>query len=59
MFLADLDDPAISHRIVGGTAADNGEIPYQGYVIIDNSAICGCVLIHPRWALTAAHCTVE
>ena len=50
-------------RIVGGSNAFRGEFPYQGVLEIENRvgtnttySICGCSLIHSRWAVTTAHC---
>ena len=53
-------------RIVGGTNAIRGEFPYQGVLEIEDRTgpvsgftICGCSLIHSRWAVTAAHCVED
>ena len=43
--------------IVGGEEADVGEFPWQGSLMYNGGHTCGCVLISPDWALTAAHCT--
>ena len=46
--------------IVGGTNAVRGEFPYQGMLYITKDFkiyICGCSLLNPKWAVTAAHCT--
>ncbi|CAK8694073.1 unnamed protein product [Clavelina lepadiformis] len=43
------------HRIVGGTSASLGEIPWQGHFLA--SGMCGCSLLSSIWAVTAAHCT--
>ena len=47
---------AVKPRIVGGSNAIRGELPYQGYVLHDNFT-CGCSLLSSRWVITAAHCT--
>uniref|UniRef100_A0A7M5WXS8 Peptidase S1 domain-containing protein n=1 Tax=Clytia hemisphaerica TaxID=252671 RepID=A0A7M5WXS8_9CNID len=48
-------------RIVGGQNALPGEWPWQVFYIIRKGTrafSCGGVLIHKKWVLTAAHCTV-
>jgi len=41
------------HRIVGGVEADKHEFPS---ILNLGYHSCGAALIHPKWALTAAHC---
>ncbi|XP_053245613.1 vitamin K-dependent protein C-like isoform X2 [Podarcis raffonei] len=44
-------------KVIGGTPGRKGQSPWQ--VMLSNSAgrfLCGGVLIHPTWVLTAAHC---
>ena len=62
MFVEALKDfKPVKGRIIGGNIASNREFPYQGFLIIRTSettaTLCGCVLIHPRWALSSAKCT--
>ena len=47
-------DPEIN--IVGGSDAQRGEWPWQGFLYEDNSAWCGAILLTPEWALTTAFC---
>lgn len=47
--------------IIFGEPAEEGEIPYQAYLISSQNnsnrgALCGGSLIKPKWILTAAHC---
>ncbi len=46
------DDP---RRIVGGEDADIKDHPWQVALLIDGG-LCGGVIIHNQWVLTAAHC---
>jgi len=43
-------------KVVGGTEAADGEIPYQIAMLRSGSFICGGSLIGPTTVLTAAHC---
>jgi len=47
------------NRIVGGSAAEAGEYPHHGFVIVDFDgarSYCGGSLIASRFVVTAAHC---
>nr|CAD7459489.1 unnamed protein product [Timema tahoe] len=43
-------------RIISGTTAARGQIPWQAFVILGGSGLCGGSLISNLWVLTAAHC---
>lgn len=51
-----------SHKIVGGDNAQEGQIPYQLQILVDNRFHCGATLAHLPvignylFAVTAAHC---
>ncbi len=56
---------SIQPRIIGGVKSNNGEWPWMGTLVNKQSqnlfsgSFCGVSLIHPRWAITAAHCLVD
>ncbi|KAF1381084.1 hypothetical protein PFLUV_G00170820 [Perca fluviatilis] len=49
--------PLRKKRILGGRVSRQGSWPWQCSLQSGPSGhVCGCVLIHRRWALTVAHC---
>ena len=45
-------------KIVGGSAAKDGQFPYQVSLRLNNKHFCGGSIINEKWILTAAHCLV-
>ncbi|KAK3597930.1 hypothetical protein CHS0354_042273 [Potamilus streckersoni] len=54
-----ISTPVSTHRIVGGTVAAPGEIPWQVSLRSEGFHICGGILIANQWVLSAAHCFRE
>uniref|UniRef100_A0A8C5YZX5 Kallikrein-2-like n=1 Tax=Marmota marmota marmota TaxID=9994 RepID=A0A8C5YZX5_MARMA len=47
--------PPIQSRIIGGWECQKNSHPWQAAVYHHGLAVCGGVLVHPQWVLTAAH----
>ena len=43
-------------RVFGGGNAEIGNWPWIGSIQVYGDHGCGCTLITPEWAVTAAHC---
>jgi len=58
---ATTDEPSnIDGRIIGGTDAEMGDLPYQVAVMLkDSGHICGGTVYSENWVVTAAHCCFE
>ncbi|XP_012883186.1 PREDICTED: kallikrein-2-like [Dipodomys ordii] len=48
--------PFIQSRVIGGWECERHSQPWQVAVSHHGLAVCGGVLVHPQWVLTAAHC---
>ncbi|XP_030369566.1 chymotrypsin-1-like [Scaptodrosophila lebanonensis] len=46
-------------RIIGGTAADPNESPFQVSIQYEANHVCGGAILAPTWIVTAAHCLVK
>ncbi|XP_020018875.1 granzyme M isoform X2 [Castor canadensis] len=50
---------AFEIKIIGGHEVAPHSCPYMASLQKAGSHLCGGVLVHPRWVLTAAHCLTE
>uniref|UniRef100_A0A8D2DZR6 Peptidase S1 domain-containing protein n=1 Tax=Sciurus vulgaris TaxID=55149 RepID=A0A8D2DZR6_SCIVU len=48
--------PPVQSRIIGGWECEKHSQPWQAAVYHNGLPVCGGVLVHPQWVLTAAHC---
>ncbi|XP_007254449.3 coagulation factor IXa [Astyanax mexicanus] len=55
------EPPNTRKRIVGGTQATPGEIPWQVALVVRSTqqVFCGGSIVSERWVITAAHCLEE
>ncbi|CAG5119477.1 unnamed protein product [Candidula unifasciata] len=44
------------NKILGGTFATHGEVPWQVNIHVDNKFRCGGVIVNAYWVLTSAEC---
>ncbi|XP_032678949.1 chymotrypsin-2-like [Odontomachus brunneus] len=52
------ETPDQNPKIVGGSAASEGQFPYQASLRVRNRHFCGGSIIGDQWILTASHCLV-
>ena len=52
-------EQTVSPAIVGGQDADPSEWPWQVFIVIADTYMCGGSIVHPEWVVTAAHCVVD
>ena len=50
---------AVFPAIVGGQDAEPAEWPWQVFLVIADTYMCGGSIVHAEWVVTAAHCVVE
>jgi len=43
-------------RVVGGSPVPIEEVPWQAYVVVRETTVCGGSIVDTSWVLTAAHC---
>uniref|UniRef100_A0A4W5LVF5 Coagulation factor VIIi n=1 Tax=Hucho hucho TaxID=62062 RepID=A0A4W5LVF5_9TELE len=46
-------------RLVGGNLCPKGACPWQVLLEHKGTSLCGGVIVHPDWVITAAHCVVD
>lgn len=51
-----VQDDLVKETIINGWDASIEEWPMYGKLLYNGGQLCGSVLIHPEWALSAAHC---
>ncbi|KAJ8004049.1 hypothetical protein DPEC_G00154760 [Dallia pectoralis] len=50
---------SVNVRLVGGNACPKGQCPWQVLLRHQDSPLCGGVIVHPKWVITAAHCVLN
>ncbi|XP_036807238.1 coagulation factor VII [Oncorhynchus mykiss] len=46
-------------KLVGGNHCPKGACPWQVLLEHKGTSLCGGVIVHPDWVITAAHCVVD
>uniref|UniRef100_K7FEE6 Peptidase S1 domain-containing protein n=1 Tax=Pelodiscus sinensis TaxID=13735 RepID=K7FEE6_PELSI len=54
---AGCDSGGVKERLFIGYPCRNGSRPYQAALLKNGTTYCAGSLIHPKWVLTAAHCS--